>query len=83
MPRLPPITLGPVFVTPAPAKTAKLSAVPRPTRDSAAAACVDATKMVAPKSAEARETLTIARFRWERMRRSVDASRAHDESHPH
>jgi hypothetical protein len=40
VPRSPLRTVGPVFVTPLPASTAKLAAVPSPTGDSAALAVV-------------------------------------------
>ena len=57
MPRSPLITLGPVLVTPAPPRTAKLSAVPRPT---AVAAC----ELLTSASISAVASAMVAIARW-------------------
>jgi len=80
---LPLMRLGPVLVTPAPASTAKLPAVPRPTGAAAAAAVLAATTTVAPTTAAARDDQRIARLSELRMTRSVGSSASPDESHPH
>jgi hypothetical protein len=80
---LPLIAVGPVLVTPAPANTAKLPAVPRPTGACAAAAGSATTTTVAPRMAVAKEAQRIGRLTEMRMTCSVGSSVTPDESHPH